>query len=297
MARSKVSVTDELLDAYVNRPLAAYIVRAVAGTSVTPNQLTLLSAACGTVAGICFALPHPVAPVAGAAALLLTMIVDCSDGQLARVRGGGSVLGRILDGYADYWVALCVHVGIVFGLGHAGAELFGHRLDGLERFLLMLGTGISMAINSGRFDRYKQRYLAHTGGGGEPETPQMYREEADRCSSRLAKLALRAFAHYVALLQKGDAHAAGVAAARRTASDPARVERFARDNGTLVRLWSFSGPTMHFAAVCAAACLVPVEPRAFMAYCFFAIVVLNAYAVVLWALQRRVLRREHAPVA
>ena len=292
MARAKVAVTDELLDAYVNRPLAAYVVKAVERTAVTPNQLTLASAAFGTLAGLFFAMAHPFAPLAGAVALFLCMVFDCSDGQLARARGGGSIVGRIFDGYADYWVGFCLHLGILIGFSRSGVTLLGHSLGGVERFFFALAAGVSMGVNSGRFDYFKQRYLAHTGAAKEPESPALYLDEAARSTSLIEKAALRFFAVYVRVQQSGDGFQASVAAARHTASDPQRVARYASENGALVRLWSLSGPTMHNAAMCATACLVPFAPQAFVWYCLFALVVVNAYTLILWIAQKRVLSRE-----
>jgi hypothetical protein len=297
MSRAKVAVTDELLDAYVNRPLARYVVRAVERTSVTPNQLTLASAVWGTIAGLCFASEQRGAALMGAIALFLCMVFDCSDGQLARARGGGSVVGRIFDGYADYWVALWLHIGILTALGNTGVELFGHTLNYPERFLFVLAAGVSMGVNSGRFDFYKQRYLAHTGLAREPESPQLFIDEADRSASFIERAALRLFALYVRVQQRNSEFRQGVAAARYTASDPLRIRRFEDENGVLVRLWSLSGPTMHNAAMCATACLLPYFPHAWVGYCLFALVFVNAYTVVLWVLQRRVLRREPVAVA
>lgn len=292
MERSKVSVTDELLDAYVNRPLAAWIVRAVLPTPVTPNQLTLVSALWGTLAGVCFASTNPAAPIAGSVALFLCMVFDCSDGQLARARGGGSLAGRIFDGYADYWVALLLHIGILVHVGDAGVELFGHRLGAFERVLFVLAAGTSMGVNAGRFDFYKQRFLAHTGARRDPETPEMYFTEASRAKSIIERAALKLFGTYVRCIQNGEGYRQGVEAARYTASDPARIAQYVADNAPLVRLWSISGPTMHLAAMCATGLLVRFRPDAFTIYCVFAIVAVNAYSLVLWVLQRRVLRRE-----
>lgn len=294
MARAKVAVTDELLDAYVNRPLAAYVVKAVERTAVTPNQLTLASATFGTLGAAFFAVDHPFAPLAGAVSLFLCMVFDCSDGQLARARGGGSVVGRIFDGYADYWVSICLHVGILVGLGNTSVTLLGRTLGGTERFLLVLAAGLSMAVNSGRFDHFKQRYLAHTGSSKEPESPAMFLDEAKRSRSLIEKAALHLFAAYVRVQQSGEGFQASVTAARHTASDPNRISRYQSENGVLVRLWSLSGPTMHNAAMCATACLVPFAPQAFVWYCLFALVIVNVYTLVLYIAQKRVLNREHA---
>ncbi|MFI5301648.1 MAG: CDP-alcohol phosphatidyltransferase family protein [Polyangiales bacterium] len=287
---AKVSVTDELLDAYVNRPLAQHIVNAVKPTRVTPNHLTLVSASLGTLAGALLTVDpgvQPYAPFAATFSLFASMVFDCSDGQLARARGGGSVTGRIYDGLGDYVVAFSLHLGILITLGNRGAVLFGHALDARERFLLVLIAGASMALNSGRFDFYKQRYLAHTDNDREPESPATYLDAAMRSDSFVDRCVLRLFAWYVRM-QQGPAFLRDVAEAKACARDPERVATFIEGHGPLVRLWSFSGPTMHNALICLAAALVPVYPNAFLGYCLFAIVGVNVYCAVLALFQRRI---------
>ncbi len=289
----KASVTDEPLDAYVNRPLAGLLVRAVSETSVSPNQLTFVSACLGTAAGACFAWSPrmPQLAAVGALSLFLSMVFDCSDGQLARIRGGGSVLGRILDGYADYWVAFSVHLGMLIAAGQTGVVLFGHPLNGFERFLLFLAAGVSMGVNAGRFDYYKQRFLAYTGAAREPETPEHYFAEAERSHWALVKVLLRLFGAYVRVQQGPEFHATA-ALARETAQDPVKRARFIERNAALVRLWGFSGPTMHNAAICATACLVPLFPAAFTGYTLYALVAVNVYCFALVFFQRRARRGE-----
>ncbi len=294
MARSKTSVTDELLDAYVNRPLAAYVVRAVVSTPVTPNQLTFVSMAFGVCGAVLVALGpslSPFAPIGGGVCLFLSMVFDCSDGQLARARGGGSLSGRVLDGYADYVVAVALHVSLLYALAHSFVALFGHPFGAFERFLVVLFAGASMAINAGRFDYYKQRYLAHTDPSREPERPQLFTDEAARAKSWLERAALLLFAAYVRT-QQGPSFDEAARLAKETASEPARRAQFALENGPLVRLWSFSGPTMHNGALSAAAMLAPFVPQAFAWYCLFAIVPVNVYCAALRILQYRLLSRE-----
>jgi hypothetical protein len=147
-----------------------------------------------------------------------------------------------------------------------------------------------MALNSGRFDFYKQRYLAHTDGNREPESPATYLAAAAVSDSLVDRLVLRLFAWYVRI-QQGPAYLRGVAEAKACARDPERVAKFIAGNGPLVRLWSYSGPTMHNALICLAAALVPVYPNAFLGYCVFAIVGVNVYCAVLALFQRRLAAR------
>lgn len=127
--------TDELADAAVHRPLAGLIVRAVERTAVTPNHLTLLSMGFGLCAGLYLAIGHP----AAAGLILLHLVLDCSDGQLARKRGP-SRLGRILDGLSDDAAGIAMYLGLVAGglsipvalLGGGSLLVRGMVFDGLK---------------------------------------------------------------------------------------------------------------------------------------------------------------------
>lgn len=289
-----MSVTDEPLDAYVHRPLANLVVRGLLRTRVTPNELTFASLVLGTVAGAAIgaadatrAWLYPVA----ALALFASMVLDCSDGQLARARGGGTVLGRIIDGYADYWVALVVHVGILVQVSRAPIAVAGHPMGPAEKFVFVLAAGVTMGIAAGTFDHHKHRYLAHTGAAREPENPETYLAEAERQRFAVVRAGLRLFALYVRT-QQGPAFHRAAALAQETASDPSRVARFVRDNSLLLRLHGLTGPTMHNGAIGLAACLAPFVDHAFVWYCAGVIVAVNLHGLALHLVQRRVLARE-----
>ena len=46
---------------------------------------------------------------------LLFNVLDCSDGQLARIKKNGTSVGRLLDGIADYIAAIAIYAGIAIG--------------------------------------------------------------------------------------------------------------------------------------------------------------------------------------
>jgi hypothetical protein len=272
-----VSLTDELLDAYVNRPLAEKLVARVAPyPSITPNLLTGVSALFGTLAGVGFVY----APAVGSVCLFVSMVVDCSDGQLARLRGGGSLYGRILDGYADYWVAFSVHLGMLISIVQSKATLFGHRLTPLEAFGFVLASGICTALHAGRLDYVKHRYLAHTGAQREAETPADYLEAAARAEGRVERVLLRLFAMYVAA-QVGTGASSAKDEARATASSPLRVAEFRRQNDLLLRLWTFAGPTTHMGLLTMAALVHPIYPGTFVVYGLVSLIAMNAFALAL----------------
>ncbi len=92
---------------YVARPLAAVLVWMLRPTSLTPNQVTFLGTAIFALAGLAFVF-LPGAPGFLIAALLvqLSYLLDCVDGQLARLKNMTSDVGAYLDFLMDEIKAL-----------------------------------------------------------------------------------------------------------------------------------------------------------------------------------------------
>lgn len=90
-------------------------VRALAKTSVTPNQLTTLRLATGLAAAAGFSQGGALWPMLGAAAMLLSMLLDRADGELARATGRTSEGGYRFDLLADGLSTVAVFVGMGWG--------------------------------------------------------------------------------------------------------------------------------------------------------------------------------------
>ena len=73
----------------------------LARTRVTADQVTLLGLVIGLVAGHLFVYTSPWLNAAGFVLFIISDIFDSADGQLARLRGTSTPLGRILDGTSD----------------------------------------------------------------------------------------------------------------------------------------------------------------------------------------------------
>lgn len=87
---------------WVCRPVAAAVVYAVRDTRITPNQLTFLSLAVAAASGALFALTGGYVALCAAALLFeVSFVLDCADGQLARLRRSASHLGHHLDFLMD----------------------------------------------------------------------------------------------------------------------------------------------------------------------------------------------------
>ncbi len=233
----KSVAVEEVFDLVFYRPLAFVFVKLIYSTSVTPNQLTLLSMLFGIAGGASYALGAPAAYAVGGVLYLLYNILDCSDGQLARLKHNGIPIGRVLDGVADYVVSVAAYVGI--GIGYAGSSDHPALL-----WCLTAAAGISNATQSGFLDFYRARYLDIT-----LERVSILVDEQKTFESEYAALKKQK-GHYSerALIWMYLMYSvwqrkvtAGGGTPRETAKvDPAAYER---ENRGLIRWWTFLGPT------------------------------------------------------
>lgn len=100
--RQSKKTRDNFWTEWVSRPPAAVLVWMLKGTAVTPNQVSFLAIA--IAAGGCGALIFWrtfVGLVAAGLLLQLAYIVDCVDGQLARIKSMSSPVGALLDFMLD----------------------------------------------------------------------------------------------------------------------------------------------------------------------------------------------------
>ena len=110
----KMIEVEEFFDLFFYRPLAFILVKTVYRTNITPNQLTLIAILFGLIAGFVYSMGTDYF-VCGAICFALYNIIDCSDGQLARIKKNGTHAGRIVDGLADYISTAAVFIGIGIG--------------------------------------------------------------------------------------------------------------------------------------------------------------------------------------
>ena len=100
--RNSLKPADSMFNIYLARPLAAILVAALAKTKITPNQVTLVSVLPMLIAVAAFvAIPGTSGLWAGVLAVEFAYIMDCADGQLARVTGRSSPIGGELDFLID----------------------------------------------------------------------------------------------------------------------------------------------------------------------------------------------------
>lgn len=98
--------TENWLDRIFYRPIGFKFALLLKDTGITPNMVTIASIFVGIGAGLCFFYPTLGLNILGVGLLMTANIMDCIDGQLARLTGIKSNVGRIIDGFAgDLWFA------------------------------------------------------------------------------------------------------------------------------------------------------------------------------------------------
>src|SRR3954447_10141393 len=86
---------------YVRR-YSPYLTRLLIPTRVTPNAVTYSMIVVGVIAAVALSVPGVATAVAAVVLIQLQILLDCSDGELARWRGTFSPAGIYLDRIAHY---------------------------------------------------------------------------------------------------------------------------------------------------------------------------------------------------
>jgi len=103
--------TEEKLDLLLYRPCGFIIAKIAWFFKMTPTMLSLIGLAFGFLSALYFLdLKNQTSLVLGSFFLIMSGILDSSDGQLARISNQSTKLGLILDGICDSLVTIAVYV-------------------------------------------------------------------------------------------------------------------------------------------------------------------------------------------
>lgn len=131
-----------IVDRFVNRGLSAPLTRLLVRTPVTPNQLTLLSLGLGLLAAAVLAQGGRALSLLSLLLFQASVVLDHSDGEVARLRFQFTRLGKWLDNLSDHVVDLAVIAGVAW---HAAGGMEGGQAVILG-LLAALGVTGSFAI-------------------------------------------------------------------------------------------------------------------------------------------------------
>ena len=109
----KSNDTEEWLDVHFTRPIGLVFALFWNKLGIHPNAITILSIFLGIGAGFMFYYRDLTHIVMGVLLLMFANFCDSTDGQMARLTGKKTLLGRVLDGFSgDVWF-FCIY----FALG------------------------------------------------------------------------------------------------------------------------------------------------------------------------------------
>ena len=222
----KSSETEDWLDYRVVRPFSYFCALFFAKFDIHPNTVTILSMFIGAASSIFFL--HGSFYYEGWNGLWLNIIgvlllcwadiLDCTDGQLARLTGKKSRLGRILDGMAGFTWFIPIYVLLMFRFYHYHSIEFDFLgiPDTEQNVLIATAVVVALALYSGfacmgpqqrLADYYIQIHLFMLKGekGSELDTSEMQQKAYDETpaeGNRIWKYFLKNYIDYTRKQEK-----------------------------------------------------------------------------------------------
>jgi hypothetical protein len=255
---------DEHFDISVSRPLARRMARPLADRGFTADQVSVLAMGFGVAAGVAFT-GGGLWPVLGGLLLVAMVVLDCTDGEVARLLPPSDKpwRGRQLDGLADLATVLSVHIGMGVVLTRTDLSLGSYALGGWEVTLLLLLGFVSFSWKSSVLDDIKQRLK-----------PKSVDHDLSRYATQdktlFEQLLYGLLVNYVRIAE--------------------RVTGQGRPGGyDVFRLVALVGPSHHLVAIAACAMLSVFLPKIYLTYLLLTIGPGNLF---LWVILHRARRRE-----
>ena len=213
-ATLKSSETEDWLDLHVIRPFCYYCALAFNKFDVHPNTVTIWSMVIGAASAFFFACGSfyysgtwgLMMNIVAIILLMIADIFDCTDGQLARMSGKKSRLGRILDGVAGFaWFIPIYHALVYRFYLHHDIEFSLLGIDNTQQntiiatvivYVLGVISGVAGLAGQQRLaDYYIQVHLFFLKGekGSELDNSQRQQEIYDQMTPETHKWAERYF--------------------------------------------------------------------------------------------------------
>ena len=151
--------TEEWLDVHFTRPIGLVFALLWNKMDIHPNVITIVSIFLGVGAGWMFHYTDLMHNVCGVLLLMFANFCDSTDGQMARITGKKTLIGRMLDGFSgDLWFT-SIYLGIVFRLWNQNIP--GTEIQwGIWGLVLCAIAGIMLhSKQSSLADYYRQIHL------------------------------------------------------------------------------------------------------------------------------------------
>lgn len=222
----KSSEIDDWVDRKFVRPFAYVWALFFAKLNISPNAVTILSMFVGAIGALffisgCFyycGINGLIANIIGILLLIYADVLDCTDGQLARMTSKTSRLGRILDGLAGAVWYIPLYIVLIIRIYHFHDIEFGwFGIENTHTNIVILTILVTILANISGFiccegqqrvaDYYIQVHLFFLKGekGSELENSVRLQKQYDDTpwnGNRLWKLFLKSYIQYTKLQEK-----------------------------------------------------------------------------------------------
>ncbi len=290
----KAVEVEEVFDLIIYRPLAFLFVKLTYSTNLTPDMVSVAALIIGCLSGVLFGFGSFTFLAIGGGMYFTCNVLDCADGQIARLKRNGTKVGRIVDGFVDYIVSIFVFIGIGIGLTKQfhihEVTLWGNSLLQWNPvtyiWIASILGAISSAVQAFYFDFYRNKFLEVVYGKASNiiEEIREYEEEQNRLkydengSHFFKRFLIGIYLKYSALqlkIQKDHEE-------NQVEQKPNPKVYYAK-NRILLMLWSYVGSTTHI-TICVL-CALFNNMELFLIIC---ILPLNLLMIVLFLVQKKV---------
>lgn len=181
---------EERFDLHFSRFFGLFFAKAGKMLSMTPTQVSILSLAVGVIGGglLYFQDSWKIILIAS---FLITWagVLDSADGQLARMTGQSTELGRIIDGVID---------NLVFMACYLGGTFYFMEIHGWPVFILAILAGLAHSTKSAIYEFYKAEYLLFAGPyeNYNIEYPEDFKRKIDDQPFSLKKVIMYSYLDY-----------------------------------------------------------------------------------------------------
>ncbi|MFD5506718.1 DUF5941 domain-containing protein [Streptomyces sp. NPDC127051] len=129
--RTAVKSRDGFFTTFFISPYSRYIARWCARRGLTPNQVTTASLITALIAAACAATGERGGYIAAGVLLLVSFVLDCTDGQLARYSLQYSTMGAWLDATFDRAKEYSFYAGLALGAARNGDDVWALALGAM----------------------------------------------------------------------------------------------------------------------------------------------------------------------
>jgi len=252
-----------------------------------------MAMAVGAAGGVLFGFGYYYYLILGACFYFACNVLDCADGQIARLKKTGTKIGRIVDGFIDYVVSSVVYGGIAIGMTrlqlNTDLVLSGNVFDinpYVYIWVLSLLAGLSSAFQAVMLDFYRNKYLEYAYGkfNSLEEEIKEFEEEKIRINQPGAErgffdnLLISVYLKYTRIQLEIQM--------KRKKHNPDQTpdsRKYYSKNKVLIHFWSYIGSTTHLTI-----CLICALANKMEFFLLICLLPLNLLMLVLYLIQSRV---------